>query len=41
MLCNKCVHKSFCKHYDYIVNNHCLTIDLKECDNYKSKLDKH
>lgn len=37
MLCNKCVHKSFCKHYDYIVNNHCLTIDLKECDNYKSK----
>lgn len=38
MLCNKCVHKSFCKHYDYIVNNHCLTIDLKECDNYKTGL---
>lgn len=37
MLCDKCVHKSFCKHYDYMVNNHCLTIDLKECDNYKSK----
>ena len=37
MLCNKCVHKSFCKNYDYIFNNHCLTIDLKECDNYKSK----
>lgn len=38
MLCNKCVHRSFCKHYDYIVNNHCLTIDLKECNNYKTKL---
>lgn len=38
MLCNKCVHKSFCKHYDYMVNAHSLTIDLKECDNYKSKV---
>lgn len=37
MLCNKCIHNSFCKHYDYIVNSHCLTIELKECDNYKSK----
>lgn len=37
MLCDKCVYKSFCKHYDYIVNTHCLTIELKECNNYKSK----
>lgn len=38
MLCNKCIHKSFCKYYDYMINAHCLVIDLKQCDNFKNKL---
>lgn len=37
MLCNTCAHKSFCKHYEYIVNTHCLKIILDECDNYQKK----
>lgn len=37
MLCNKCKNKSFCKHYDYVVNAHSLTINIDSCDDYVNK----
>lgn len=40
MLCESCSHKSFCKHYDYITNTHCLKLELKSCDNHSFKEQK-